>query len=110
MAGTTSRGSMSRARRSWCCPMIRRCPTPMIRPGATPEHLLVEPGRIIGVGHLRIIGQHHERLALDIEPLEVVPAILRRDHAVADEDELRALDPDIWHLPRRTSQEIVSFL
>ena len=44
------------------------------------------------VRHLRIVDEHDHRLALEIDALEVVPVVLGRDDAVADEDEVGVLD------------------
>ena len=40
------------------------------------------------IGHRRIVDQHDQRLALDVDVLVVVPVVLGRDDAVADEDQL----------------------
>ena len=45
-----------------------------------------------GVVPVRIVVEHEQDLALEIDPLEVVPAVLRRLDAVADEDHLGVLD------------------
>jgi hypothetical protein len=45
--------------------------------------------------HGRIVDQHHQRLAGDVDALVVVPAVLRRLDAVADEHQLRRVDRDL---------------
>jgi hypothetical protein len=40
----------------------------------------------------RVVHQHHDRLAGDVHVLVVVPAVLRRDDAVADEHQVAVLD------------------
>ena len=52
----------------------------------------VELRRVRGIGYRRIVDEHHQRLAFEVDALEVVPVVLGRGDAVADEDELRILD------------------
>lgn len=48
-----------------------------------------------GIDHGRVVDEHEDGLAADIEALVVVPAILRCDNAVADEDDVGVLDFDL---------------
>ncbi len=52
------------------------------------ERLLIELRWIGGVGHLRVVDQHDDRLALDVDVLEVVPVEFGSGDAVAGEDHL----------------------
>ena len=56
------------------------------------ERLRIQLGGIGRIRHRWIVHQHQQRLAFDIQPLVVVPVELRRDDAVADEDDLRVLE------------------
>jgi hypothetical protein len=56
------------------------------------EGLGIEFRRVGGIGHLRIVDQHNDRLALDVDALEVVPVELGRGDAVAGEDHVGAAD------------------
>ena len=49
----------------------------------------IELGRIGRIGNRRIVDQHQDRFALDIDTLVIIPAVLRRDDAVTDKDDLR---------------------
>ena len=69
----------------------------LVRPAAvvghrlSAERLRVERAGVRRIRHRRIVDQHHERLALDVHALVVVPLIFGRDHAVAHEHQLRIL-------------------
>ena len=52
------------------------------------------------VGHGRIVDEHHDRLAPDVHVLVVIPPVLRRDDAVADENNVGPLDS---HLGNETA-------
>ena len=54
--------------------------------------------------------QHDQGLAPDVEALEVVPAVLRCDHAVTDEDDLRVLDLRLFTGPARHGHEVLGKL
>ena len=45
-----------------------------------------------GSGTGGIVDQHDDRLALDVDALEVVPVVFGRDDAVADEDHVGVVD------------------
>ena len=82
-------------------------PAPVVRHRPALEHGRVELGRVLGVGNGRVVDQHDQGLAPNVEPLVVVPAILGGDHAVADEDDVRFLDLDLLGHPPRDGHEIV---
>ena len=52
------------------------------------EHRAVELRRIGGIWNRRIVDEHYDRLAAHIDVLVVVPAVLGRDDAVADEHDV----------------------
>ena len=56
------------------------------------ERLRIERVGVGGIGHRRIVDEHHERLALHVDALVVVPVELRRDHAVADKHQLGVVE------------------
>ncbi len=62
----------------------------LVDPAAVVEAPLAGEERVVPVG---VVVEHHEHLALQVDPLEVVPAVLRRLDAVADEDQLRVGEP-----------------
>ena len=67
-------------------------PAAVIRHRLAVEDLVVELRGIGGVGHLRVVHEHDDGLALDVDALEVVPVELGRGHAVAGEDHLGVAD------------------
>ena len=67
-------------------------PTAVVGHGISVEHLGIELRGVGGVGDLRIVDEHDDRLAFDIHILEVVPVEFRRFHAVAGKDQIRILD------------------
>ena len=69
-------------------------PAAVVGHGLAAEGLRIERVGIGRVGHRRVVDQHQERLALDVQALEVVPLIFRRLHAVADKDDLGVLHRD----------------
>ena len=72
--------------------------------GAAPRSFLIFVGPAAVIGHrlaaeialatleIGVVDEHHHDLAAQILALEVVPAALRRLHAVADEHQRRAVD------------------
>ena len=56
------------------------------------ERLRVELGRVGGIGNGRIVDEDEDRLALDVDVLEVVPVELGRLDAVAGEHHVGVLD------------------
>ena len=70
----------------------------LVRPAAVVGHRLaveqrrVELRRIGRARNLRIVDEHQDRLALDVDVLEVVPVEFGSRDAVAGEDQLRVLD------------------
>ena len=60
------------------------------RPAA--EGLRIELIAVGGIGNGRIVDEHHERLALHVHALVIVPVELGCDYAVAHEDELGILE------------------
>ena len=52
------------------------------------ERLRIELARIRRIRNRRVVDQHDDRLAFDVDALEVVPVELRRLDAVAGEDQL----------------------
>ena len=82
-------------------------PAPVVGHRAPLEHRRVERG-VVGDAHGRIVDEHENRLALHVDALVVVPAVLGRDDAVADEDDAgrcRCSSPDgrgaSWRCSRR---------
>ena len=67
-------------------------PAAVVRHRLAAERLRIELGGVVGIGHGRIVDEHHQRLALHVHALVVVPVELGRDHAVADEHQLGILD------------------
>ena len=67
-------------------------PAAVIRHRLAVEDLVVELRGIGGVGHLRVVHEHDDGLALDVDALEVVPVELGRGHAVAGKDHLGVAD------------------
>lgn len=60
----------------------------LVGPAAVVGHrITAEEGRVLG-GEARVVDQHDHGLAGRVDALVVVPAVLGRDHAVADEDHL----------------------
>ena len=74
------------------------------------EHRRVELLGMRRVGDGRVVDEHHDRLAADVDPLVVVPAVLRRDDAVADEDDLGVLDLDLRRRPPRDGDPVLGRL
>jgi hypothetical protein len=81
-------------------------PPAVVRHRTAAEHGRVERARIVRVGDRRIVHQHHDRLAGHVDALVIVPAVLRRQDAVADEDEIAVLDVDHRHRAARRRHEI----
>ena len=81
-------------------------PAPVIGHALALEHRRIELSRIVGVWDRRIVDQHHQRLAPQIGTFVVVPAKLRRDDAITDEDHLRVIDPDVALGARRERYKI----
>ena len=69
-------------------------PAAIVGHGPPLEELLVEFGRVLCVGDLRIVDQHDDGLAANVDPLEIVPAIFGSDDSVANEDNVSVLDLD----------------
>ena len=81
-------------------------PSAVVRHRPALEHRRVELRGILRVGDGRVVHQHQERLAPHVEALVIVPAVFRRHHAVADEDDLRAVDLDVLRHPPRDGHEV----
>ena len=81
-------------------------PAPVIGHALAFEHGRIEFGRIVGVGKRGIVDQHHQRLAAQIGAFVVVPAKLRRDNAITDEDHFRVIHPDVALGTRRECYKI----
>ena len=85
----------------------------LVRPSAVVRHRpaledgRVELGWVFRVGHRRVVHQHDQGLAVHVEALVVVPAVLRRDHAIADEDHVRVLDLHLLRHPPGHGHEVV---
>ena len=82
-------------------------PASVVRHRLALEHRLVQPGRIVRVRHGRVADEHQDRLAAHVHVLVVVPAVLGRDHPVADEHDLRIVHADLRHEARGGGDEIV---
>ena len=68
-------------------------PAAVVRHRIAAEHLRVQCVRLRRIERdRRIVHEHDERLAFDVESLEVIPLELGRLHAVADEHHFRLLD------------------
>ena len=75
----------------------------LVVPPAVPEaRLACEDARIV----LRVVVHHEEDLAREIRVLVVVPLVLGRHDAVADEDDLRVLDFRLQLLDSREGDEV----
>src|SRR5690606_19188283 len=84
IAGRLRRMDDDRARCALACrALVLVGPPPVIEPLAAAEELRIPVG---------IVVQHQQNLAAQIGALEVVPVVLGRFDAVADEDDLRVLD------------------
>ena len=94
------------------------------RDRAAPRRLfvLVRPAAVIGHGlaaelardllarrglEVRVIDQHDGDLAFEVDALEIVPAALRRGHAITDEDHRRVGDADAIDRPHGAEIDIV---
>ena len=71
------------------------------------EHRLVEPRRVVRIGHGGVAREHEDRLAAHVHVLVVVPTVFRRDDAVADEHDVGFFHVHFRHEPRRARHEIV---
>ena len=77
------------------------CPATVISHRFSLEHLLVELGGIFRIGNRRIVDQHQDRFALNIDIFVIVPAVLGRDDAIADKNEIRIVELDFRLQSRR---------
>src|SRR5690606_1359931 len=66
--------------------LILARPPAVVRHRLAAEHVRIET---VAWRDRRVVDQHHDRLAPDVDVLVVVPAILRRNDAVSDEHEVR---------------------
>ncbi len=67
----------------------------LIGPATVVSHgAAVEDIRILG-GESGIVDQHHDRLALDVDPFVVVPVVLGSDDTVTDVDHFRSVETDL---------------
>ena len=78
----------------------------LVGPAAVVGHrIAAEDGRVLG-GETRVVDQHDHRLAGRVDPFVVVPAVLRRDDAVAYEDHLGVGDRLVLHDPFGPGDEV----
>ena len=82
-------------------------PAPVIGHCPTAEHTVVEATLVVRIGDRRIVDQHDERLATDVDALVIVPAILGRNDAVADEHQLGVRDSDFRFLGERHRDDVI---
>ena len=67
----------------------------LVGPAAVIGHRIAVEEAGFGIGIAGVVDQHDHRLALDIDALVIVPAVLRRDDAIADKDQVRAVERDL---------------
>ena len=82
-------------------------PAPVVGHRFSLEHFLVELGRIFRIRDRRIADQHENGFAANIDIFEIVPAVFRRNYAVADEHEIGIVDLDLALQPGRRGDEVI---
>ena len=68
-------------------------PPSVIGHGVPPKHLFVELRGIGRIRNRRVVDEHQQRLALQVNALVIVPAVLPRHDSVTDEDNLGVFHP-----------------
>ena len=85
---------------------LTRCLFKLVGPAAVIGHGFASEKFCIAGGKARVIDKHHHSLAFDVDIFIVVPAIFRRDDAVADKYQFAVFHFNLRLHPRRPGHHL----